>query len=59
MWPITIMHETEDQIKPMKTRIRLTKDGVDLGRRATMNPKIARGIMQYPITLIVWKMELN
>ena len=53
------MHEMTDQTKPNSTKSILTIDGVELGSKATMNPKRAKGIMQYPITLIDWKSDLN
>ena len=48
-----MMLEINDHINPKRTKIKLIKDGADLGKSATMKPKIANGIIQYPITLIV------
>ena len=48
-----------DQVNPTRIRITFTIEGIELGRRATTNPKIAKGNMQYPITLIVWKIDLK
>lgn len=47
-----------DHINPKRTRIRFTNPGVADGKQATINPKMARGSMQYPMTLIDWKIDL-
>lgn len=56
---MTIRHDIVLQINPISTTIRLTKEGVDEGKQATMKPNMAKGSIQYPITLIDWKIDLR
>jgi len=55
---MTMTHDTTDQTKPKSTKIKQTKEGAFPEIKETINPNKVRGSMQYPITLIDWKIDL-
>jgi hypothetical protein len=53
-----MIHDTTDQTKPKITKIKQTKEGAFPEIKDTTNPSKVRGSIQYPITLIDWKIDL-